>query len=223
MVLDNDATKDYLDSCSVKKFSKGDVILYQGEVPRWAYVVKEGTVKLYNITSGGEQQIIGFVTVGEFFPTPWIFKKTPGTIYYYEALTNCKLLRGDRDSLMAALMKDKQTMADLIDYYVNGYVGSLMRITALEQSKASEKIIHTLFYLIERYGKEILTGVYRIKIDLTHQTIADLVGLTRETTATELSILKKKNIVSYKRQRYLVKKPALMELIGEDNFKDLKF
>ena len=223
MILTSKEMKQFTDKCKAKNFKKGDVVLYQGEVPTLAYIVKEGTIKVYNITQNGEEQIVEFSNPGEFFPTPWLFKKAPGSLYYYEALTDIVLYTSSREALLEQLLQNQAILKDVLDHYVTSYVSSMIRITALEQSKASQKILHTLYYLMQRYGKEIVPGVVRIKVDLTHQTIASLVGLSRETTATELSILKKLKVLSYKRQRYLVKKSLLMQLIGEDNFKDVKF
>ena len=64
---------------------KRTIVLYQGEVPRSGYIVKSGTLKVYRINRYGEEQIVGFRTTGELMPETWLFGKTSGTLYYYEA------------------------------------------------------------------------------------------------------------------------------------------
>ena len=94
-------------------------------------------------------------------------------------------------------------------------------IVALEQSRAREKIMFTLYYLLFRYGRPTKSGNYVIELGLTHSIIASLVGLTRETTTTELSKLKRQKVVDYNLHSYVVNKQKLERLLGEDSFQDV--
>jgi CRP-like cAMP-binding protein len=106
---------------------------------------------------------------------------------------------------------------------MNEYTSLQLRITALEQSSAAEKIALTLYYLIFRHGEEIKPGLYAIQIKMTQSMIASLVGLTRESTAVNLKFLKKKGIVSYGNFNYTVNKSSLERFVGEDSFKNALF
>ncbi len=50
--------------------------------------------------------------------------------------------------------------------------------------------------------------------------IASLVGLTRESTAVNLKLLKKKGIVTYSNFTYTVNKENIERFVGEDSFKN---
>jgi CRP-like cAMP-binding protein len=113
-------------------------------------------------------------------------------------------------------------MFALLKYTVNQYTALLLRITALEQSKAAEKIAFTLYYLVFRYGIEKQPGIFTIDIRMTQIMIASFVGLTRESTTINLRLLKKKKIIEYDSFTYIVNKENLEKFIGEDNFKDLQ-
>jgi CRP/FNR family transcriptional regulator len=207
-----------------RTFKKQSILLYQGEAPRDAFVVVNGVVKTYSINSAGEEQIATFETRGDIFPTAWIFHKATTTIYYYEALTDVEVLavsQGDMDRL---LQDDTGLREILIDYFASRYTGLLMRITALEQSRAREKIMFTLYYLMFRYGQQrpAKTGVYTISLKLTHSVIAALVGLTRETTTNELSKLRNEKILTYVTHQYSVDKAKLERALGEDSFENIQ-
>lgn len=204
-----------------RRVKAGQVVFYQGESPESAAILKNGIVKVYNITSLGEEQLINFQLPSEVFPTPWVFGKTPIVMYFYEALTDCEIYLFDRKEFLKYVYSDKKTLSVFLDYYINNYIASVMRITALEQPKAREKITYTMYHLVQRYGKETAKNKVQIRIQLTHQHIASLVGLTRETTAVELNKLKRAHVVSYVKQRYIVNVPRLLEAMGEDYFKDL--
>jgi CRP/FNR family transcriptional regulator, anaerobic regulatory protein len=202
-------------------FKKRSILLYQGEVPRGAFVLTDGIIKVYSLNAAGEEQVATFHVAGECFPTSWIFNKSSSTQYYYEALTDCTVLNTSKDAIRAAIFGNPAIMEAVSDYFVTNYIGLMMRITALEQARAGEKIMFTLYYLLFRYGREVRPNVYKVALSLTHTTIASLVGLTRETTSTELNKLKRQKIVTYTAKEYFINKQALERALGEDSFKDV--
>ncbi|HSW98902.1 MAG TPA: Crp/Fnr family transcriptional regulator [Candidatus Saccharimonadales bacterium] len=204
-----------------RTFKKHSILLYQGEAPRLAYMLKEGAVKAYTINSAGEEQIVTFHAGSDIFPSSWIFGKAAVTLYYYEALTDCEVLLVERDALLKLIATRPELAAEVLDYYATNYTALLMRVTALEQSRARDKIMFTLYYLLFRYGHETSPGKFTLDFSLTHSVIASLVGLTRETTTTELSKLKQEKVLEYAARTYTVDKPRLERLLGEDSFQDI--
>lgn len=204
-----------------RSFKKRSILLYQGEAPRMAYVLKSGVVKVYTINNAGEEQIVAFQASRDIFPSSWIFGKSSTTLYYFEALTDCEVLTLPREELHKHLVASPEALASTLDYFVTNYTGLMMRVTALEQSRAREKIMFTLYYLLFRYGRPARSGRYVIQLGLTHSIIASLVGLTRETTTTELSKLKRQKVLDYNLHNYTVNKEKLERMLGEDSFHDV--
>ncbi len=214
--------KKHFPELTSRFFSAGETILYQGELPRTAYVVKSGLIKIYSISVNGEERIVDFGVGGEILASSWVFGNASSTLYYYQAIEDCDLYEISRSDLLTYLKTSKA--ASVMLERVNGqYTAAMLRITALEQARARDKILFTFYYLLQRFGKEIVPGWYTIHLSLTHQMVADLVGLTRETTAVELSSIKKTKVLSYKRQKYLVHKNRLLKAIGEDTFANITF
>lgn len=209
-----------LPQATKRSFKKGSVLLYQGEAPRMAYIVKSGHVKVYTINNAGEEQIVTFHSAHDIFPSTWLFNKSSTSLYYYETFSDCEVLTLPRDIIRKQLNSPERAPA-LIDYLATNYIAMMMRVTSLEQSRAREKIMFTLYQLLFRYGTEAKPGVFTIELPLTHSVIASLVGLTRETTTAELNTLKKQKIVSYAKRTYKVHKANLERALGEDNFKDI--
>jgi CRP/FNR family transcriptional regulator, cyclic AMP receptor protein len=204
----------------VRRFRRGGTILYQGEVPRAAYVVKSGIVKVYNINNRGEEQISTFQMAGELFPTQWIFKVTSNALYYYEAMTDVELYAFSREELLDYIYSNSDVLRQTMEHYLLNYTHVLQRINALEQTRAADKIMFTLYSLMVRFGEETDPGLYTINVPLSHQNIADMVGLTRETTSLELSKLRREKVITYHGKFYTIERDRLTALIGEDNFKD---
>jgi CRP-like cAMP-binding protein len=206
---------------TTRRFKAKTAIMYQGEAPRSGYYIKKGVVKAYTLQASGEEQVVAFFEAGDLFPMSWLFGKTETTMYYHESMEPCELISVTRGDVENILLKQATIKDKLLSKLISDQAAYFMRITALEQSRAVEKIIFTLYYLMYQFGKEVKPGKYLINIKLTHATIASLVGLTRETTATELNKLKRKNVLAYSRKLYTLDKLALEKMIGEDSFSDL--
>lgn len=201
---------------------KGATLLYQSEIPRFAYIIRKGIIRAFTITSTGEERITSLHAKNDIFPLSWIYGTTPNTLYYYEALTDCEVLCVPKSALLAMVAAKPALLEKVLKFAVNEYTALLLRVTALEQSTAAEKIALTLYYLLIRYGVQQKPGQYRIDIKMTQAMIASLVGLTRESTAVNLKLLKKKGVLTYSSFTYTVNKPALERFVGEDGFKDLQ-
>ncbi len=204
---------------SVKKRS---VLIYQGEVPRQAYIVLSGVIKAYRLGNFGEEQIVGFYTKGDMFPATWIFSRTSSSLYYFEALEDSVVLTVEKPVLLDLIESNPEIKQKVFDYMVTAYSGLLMQVSALEQSRAAEKLLLMMYYLMFRYGKQTSAGVYHVDLRLTHTTLGSLMGLTRETTTTELGRLKRKKIVTYNRRGFIIYRSELERRLGDESFASIK-
>jgi len=210
------AYQKFLQQFRTKRFKKGEIILVQGEQPECTYVVKDGIVKTYNLTFQGEEKPIGFDIEGDAFPLSWIFGRCSKVQYYYEAFVDVEVYCIPRKDYLAYLRTAPVDMMTQLENFVGRYMSSQMRINALEQSKATPKVINTLHFLCLRYGKDLRADVVQIKLPLTQQDLANFIGLTRETTGIELKKLHRNGVLTYRKQNYIVRTDKLNELLDEE-------
>lgn len=213
--------KSFLDKYPLRKLKKGWPILYQGEVPRTAFVVKKGIIKVYDINTNGEEKVITFTDEYGFLPVEWLFQKSPVSLYYCDAFADSEIYAVPRQKLLEFLTSSPGMLDFALHRYVNLYVGAMLHISALEQTKASEKLLRILQWMTLRFGKEIRPNVFRIDIRLTHQDLAHMIGMTRETTAVELGKLRDQKIISYQNQRYILNTEKMRQVLGEDELREL--
>lgn len=206
----------FLEQHSAKKFQKGDVILQQDMEPTCAFGIKKGIVKTYNLTSRGEEKPIGFGTKKELFPLGWIFDKIHKAQYFYEALSDCELYTVPKDKLVAFIKNNPHAMFQLLDRCVWEAMTNEMRINALGQSKASDKVLHIMHYLSLCFGRDLQTDIVEIPLPLTQQDIANFTGLTRETISVELKKLATQKIIFTRNRSYVVLTDRLDEALDDD-------
>lgn len=212
---------DYLKDKRVLTFLKGEMIMSQGEVPRRAYVVKEGLVKVYNLSDLGQERLIDFKTALDIFPDAWVFNKAQQSLYFYEALTPTKLYVVEREELERAVQESPAVRSHIIERYTSLNTEQNIRIDALTYSSAREKLVHMLLFLCLRFGKPALGDLVELRYYMNHQLLSDLLGVSRETTTKEVLKLKHEQVVKYDRRRIAVNMPKLLELGGGDEYDGL--
>jgi len=208
--------QSFLKHYSSRFYKKNDVILQQDVEPDHAFIIKSGTIKTYNITANGEEKPIGFSLTNEIFPIGWVFNKIFRSQYYYEALTDSEVYVVPKDDLMTYLRKTPEAMQQLLSQFVDGALYDQMRINALEQSKACEKILHTIHYLALCFGRDLRKDLVEIPLPLTQQDVANFTGLTRETVSVELKKLAHQKIILYRNRCYVVLTDKLNDLLDDD-------
>lgn len=200
---------------------KGANVLFQGEIPRKAMIVRDGVVRAYTITSGGEERVVALYGKGDILPLTWVLGETTNSLFYYDAVTEARLMTFTKADFHEVVNNNVEAMQGVLRFVGSQYTALLLRITGLEQSRAIEKIGFTLYYLLFRYGTEKKPGVYLINMKLSQLMISNLVGLTRESSTKNLKVLKDKGIISYTSSTYTVNKLKLEQFLGEDSFRDL--
>jgi CRP/FNR family transcriptional regulator, cyclic AMP receptor protein len=214
----------FLESYPARTFKKGEIIIFQGEAPRSAYIVKAGVIKAYNLSINGDEKPVAFYGPHETFPGSWVYGKVPSAIYYYEAFTpEVSLFVVNREDYVAFIRSQPQLLYEELERYVNDQMGISMRLNALQHSRASDKLLYTLHYLALTHGRRLGPQHLEITLDLTHQDFANLTGLTRETAATELNKLKHLGIISYsKHSPYQLHTDKLMALLNDQYIADFQ-
>lgn len=199
-------------------------MIFQGEAPRKAYVIKSGIVKAYNLSVSGDEKPVAFYTSDNAFPTSWIYGKLPSAIYYYEAFTpEVEVYMIDREEYLSFIKRRPELLYQEMERLLNDQLGGSIRLNALQHSRASDKLVYTLHYLALTHGKSVGPQKMELLLDLTHQDFANLTGLTRETAATELNKLKKQGVIDYgKNVPYKLDLGKLMQLLNDQFIADIK-
>jgi CRP/FNR family transcriptional regulator, cyclic AMP receptor protein len=214
----------FLERHPVRSFKKGEIVIFQGEAPRSAYVVKSGTIKAYNLSVSGDEKPVAFYPADNVFPAAWVYGKLASAVYYYEAFTpEVELYVIDRDAFVTFIKKTPELMYQELERLLTDQLGGSLRLNALQHSRASDKLVYTLHYLALTYGKPAGQHAVEITLDLTHQDFANLTGLTRETAATELNRLKKQRIIDYGKNRlYRLDLKRLMQMQNDQFIADIQ-
>ena len=204
---------DFLAVSPVKKLTKGEVVVYQEERLQQTYVVKSGVIRCYDISLDGNQQLIWLVSEGELFPASTPLETDEKAPFFYSAFVDSEVYVVNRRRLAFFLKTHPDTLFDAYSDITRRLTDLQYRVNAAAKPKAREKILHTLAFIADRFKNRKGGRQVEVSLPLTHQDIADLVGLTRETTTTTLRLLRKEGFVEYDKKHLLIRRDKIQELL----------
>jgi CRP-like cAMP-binding protein len=188
--------------------------LKAGELPRAVYLVLSGGVKELRASKegeGGREVIVALHAPGELFGELAMINEEPLSTSFV-ALTQTQLVELSRDRWLELLhnpavlrMLNRRQAKRLAD--AQRFIVMLARYTTEARLKSA------LLLLAERWGKRGAEGT-TIGIELTHRTLADLAGASREKVTRALGILSHKGLVKVVHKRLVI--PSLERLLVDE-------
>lgn len=186
--------RDLFDGGRVKRYPKGQIIFYEGEAIKDLYYLDKGYVKVYNIMPTGTERTIFLYGPGDAFPMTSHLSGVGVVRYFYECLTDVKVLMIKPETLNKNVQGSIKTGEILIKYTSSVNVRFAQRVDLLSVNDARRKIISVLAILVKRTGSA--GKLSKIAVRLTHQDVADMCGLTRETASIQLERLRKEGVLT---------------------------
>jgi CRP-like cAMP-binding protein len=211
----SNALRDFFAKYPTKRFEKDQVILFQDEKPPGIYMVKLGYVKAYDITPSGSERIMSYATRGNIFPLGYIFDESEdASKYFYAASSACEMYLVPKDDIVNFLLGNNQAAMEMCQNLSHSYYHVLERLNSVEQPKATEKILHTLKFLEQNYGRSGGEPTSHVEVPMKVQDLSSMVGLTRETVGAEIKKLKKAGVVTHRRWQFSINRQKLEEMIA---------
>ena len=199
----------------LKNYPKNQLIHYQGDPLSQIYLVKKGFIKAYTILDSGDTRTILILSKGDIFPLAfsatldWEQYKIK---YFYQSLTDTELSVLASDVMRSHLENSKDMMNTYMQYLAASNQAIMNQLEVMKNKKAIDKVALLLPYLITKSGKKVRPGVYKLQLKLSHQEIADLSGVTRETTTTLIKQLENDKIIDQSRGNWIVNTKNLEKL-----------
>jgi len=124
--------------------------------------------------------------------------------YFYQSLTDVSLKYLPRDTFKKIIEANTENMSTYLAYMSASNEAIMKQLEVMKSKKAINKMIMLLPYLVSKFGERIRPNAYRLKIKLSHQEIADLSGVTRETTTTLVKELEKQGALEQTKGRLII-------------------
>ena len=186
-----------------RKYKKNDLIYSPSEPGQTVFILGKGQVKIKDLTPEGKESILAFIDEGEIFGELALIDDSEPRQEYAEAASACELLIVPGTEVLR-LMEQRSDIALSITKLIGlrrRRIENRLRNVLFLSSR--ERMIRLLLELVESHG-QWNDDVCRIKLSLSHQEIASLIGVTRETVTAVLGKLQAQGLIRVQRRKISV-------------------
>jgi len=193
--------KKFFSQFPIKKYSKGQIILKPGEKIENIYFIKSGYVRAYTVTPKGEN------TLNLFRPLLVMsimhFVTEHRNDYFFQAITSLEVYVVPFSEYKKYDAVNSDFTKLIMDHFYSSLLNYFVNQGNIVSGTAQNKIASVLLQLTQDYGN-LKNAKLIVNFPATHRVIANLVGLTRETTSVQMSKFQKMGIISTKRTQFVV-------------------
>ncbi len=191
-----------------RRFPRGSVILMQGDPGDALYVIARGQVKVVLVGEDGREVILSVLGVGSFFGEMALLDNDPRSAHVV-AMEEATLLQLRREDFQSRLRSSPDVAIALLRELTHRLRRADDTIGSLALRDVNGRVAHLLLELAEEEGGG------RITRRLTHATLAQMVGASRETVSRTLRALTKTGAVQVSRKEITILDPEMLQRLAQ--------
>lgn len=180
-----------------RTYPKGSVILFEDDPGDALYLVASGQVKVVLIGEDGREVILSVLGEGAFFGEMALLDDEPRSAHVI-AMEDSAVLALRREDFRARLRASPEVAIALLKELSRRLRRADDQIGSLVLLDVGGRVAELLVRLADEEGAD------RITRKLTHATIAQMIGSSRETVSRTMRDLQDKNLVSVTRQEIVL-------------------
>jgi CRP-like cAMP-binding protein len=199
-------------SKKARTYQKGTLLFEQGQKPGGAYIVLDGRVKLSVNSPHGREMAVGFFGPGTILELASAILARPH-ISTAETLQPTTALFVPREQLIAEISSQPLAAWHMTQMVCEHCYFLLTKIATVELSEsAQQKMARCLLGLIDNNSGY---GGTHVKLNLSQEAIAQMVGLSRETVSRLLSRLRRKGVLDWTRSDFFIRDRRALEILAD--------
>ncbi|HLZ50929.1 MAG TPA: Crp/Fnr family transcriptional regulator [Candidatus Acidoferrum sp.] len=208
------ALKDFDEIRSSASYPDGAVLFLEKQDPRGVFVLCAGEVKLSISSSGGKTLILRIAKPGEVLGLMSTLSGMPYEVTA-ETIRPCQVAYIRSDDFLKFIGKHLEASQGVLRQMASSYRAACYRLRTVGLSSSAPEKLARLLLDWSADGKETEQGT-QIKLPLTHEEIAALIGTTRETVTRTLSDFKIHNLVATHGSNLTIANRLALESLGAD-------
>jgi CRP/FNR family cyclic AMP-dependent transcriptional regulator len=176
----------------IVSFGKGQRVYVQGDVADALFVIQTGTVKV-SAQSHGKEATLEILSDEDFVGEDSIAGQ-PFRTMSASAITDCRLLRIEKKSMMLALTQQMK-LANLFWTYVLARNIKYQQDLVDQRCNSSEKRLARTILMSAHFEEQGATETTTAQI--SHETLAEMVGTTRSRICFFMNRFKESGFINY--------------------------
>ena len=186
----------------IRVFPRSSPVYLPSDEANGVLLLVEGRVKIGSFTEEGKQSILCFIEPGELFGELALMG-TQQREEFAETLENSKIVLIPNEVMQKLLAENPGVSLGITKLMGLRRRRIERRLKYLLFRSNRERLIHLLLELAEQYGSPAAGGV-ELKIKLSHQDLANIIGSTRETVTVVLGELQSEGRLKLGRRKIVL-------------------
>lgn len=178
-----------------RRFPKRHTVFLEGEKGTYVVLIVSGIIKISRSSSDGRVKTLALLRPKDFFGEMALFLPGHERTATAEALTDCRVITIDQGDFEKLLKEVPGISLRIIQTLAIRLQAANRQIKTLALGDSQSKLADLLIWLKDEFP--VPAGSQAV-IPLTHQELADLAGLSRETTTRMLNALEGNGVVQLK-------------------------
>ncbi len=193
--LSEEALHELADQRVASRYQKGDVIFHEGSASTGLYNVCSGKVKLVSAGRVGRQTIVRILGTGRTLAETDLFREDGRYSVTAQAMEEAVVCFLPKPVLMDYLKGYPSMLMTLVQRLSDALYRTEQRVGSLATKDARLRLVEFLLELASDEGEHVENGI-RIRLRLTREEIAEVIGATLETTIRLVSAFKKEGLLA---------------------------
>jgi len=201
---------------SATAYPNGAVLFVEGQAPRGIFVLCKGRVKLSICATDGKTMIVRIVEAGDVLGLSATVSGKPYELTA-ETIDPCQVNFVKRDDFLRFLKAHSEVCFKVAEQLSDKYNIACHELRTLGLShSAGEKLAKLLLEWSSKNG-EAAQQEPGLKLVVTHEEIAQMIGTSRETVTRLFTDFKKRRIVQGNGSTLVIRNLAALRLIAANN------
>ncbi len=172
-----------------KSYKKGETIFLEGDNGNGFYVVVEGRIKIYKVSSDGKEQILHIFGTGEPFGEVPVFTGKPFPANA-ESLAQSRLLFFPRKAFVDLISDNPSLALNMLAVLSTRLRRFTVQIENLSLKEVPSRLAAYLIYLAEEQGRKD-----SVKLHISKGQLASLLGTIPETLSRIFAKMSAQNLI----------------------------
>ena len=193
---------------AVTEVARGTLLNTPGVSPARLHLVIRGRLRAYQVTSDGRELLLELIPAGRF---DGLLSMAGRRGHFTEAQSDSLVVSIDLSTLERLIAGEPRVAANLLEMILDRLEGRERQLEAVVLRDPDQQLARQLLALAETLGRDN-AGMVVLDPRITHQMLADMLGVRRETVTVHLSRLASLGALAVDRGRFTLDVVALRRI-----------
>lgn len=202
--------EDLENTSKTRNFKKKDILYRQGDFASYAYKIKTGKVKIYQINQDGKEFIIDILTEGQFLGENALIQDTDRT-EFAQALEDTEVIMIPRKEFQDLIFQNREVSGKFIKMLSKNLLEKESSLMEMAYDTVRKRTADALMKLYGTYSE----GTGPAKFEVSRADLASMVGTATESVIRMLS--------EFKKDGYIKIEGSTIHILDPDKLSAIRF